>query len=145
MEIEILSVENLPSLMPLVAGLWSDGDIEEETDNFQQIIPAQDELCLLAREQEEYIGFIHVGIRQDYVEGAIDLPVAYVEAVYVKPAFQQQGIARKLMLAAEDWARKMGLSQLASDTSISNNTSIDFHKKIGFEEAARIVCFIKKL
>ncbi len=131
--------------MPLVSGLWNDADLSEETENFRQVLTSQEEVCFLAKEQDQYIGFIHVVIRHDYVEGATSSPVAYVEAVYVMPEFQRQGIAAKLMRRAEGWAREMGLRQLASDTSISNDLSIDFHKKVGFEEVERIVCFIKEL
>lgn len=28
---------------------------------------------------------MHLSIRNDYIEGAIDLPVAYIEGIYVKP------------------------------------------------------------
>lgn len=79
------------------------------------------------------------------MEGANDLPVAYLEGVYVKPNHQRQGIARKLIRVAEGWAKQKGVKQIASDAAVTNLTSIHFHKQIGFEEAARIVCFIKNL
>jgi aminoglycoside 6'-N-acetyltransferase I len=79
------------------------------------------------------------------VEGATESPVAYVEGVYVKPAYQSQGIAKKLIDQAVDWANQRGITQLASDTNITNLQSIHFHKKIGFIEVGRIVCYIKNI
>jgi aminoglycoside 6'-N-acetyltransferase I len=79
------------------------------------------------------------------VEGATESPVAYVEDVYVKPTYQRQGIAKKLIDQAEDWAKQKGITQLASDTNITNLQSIHFHEKIGFAEAERIVCYIKNI
>jgi aminoglycoside 6'-N-acetyltransferase I len=79
------------------------------------------------------------------VEGAAESPVAYVEGVYVKPDFQRQGFAKKLISVAEDWAKQKGLTQLASDTGVTNLQSINFHKEVGFTEAERIVCFIKNI
>jgi aminoglycoside 6'-N-acetyltransferase I len=38
-----------------------------------------------------------------------------------------------------------GYKELASDTEISNTQSIEIHKKLGFKETERVVCFLKKL
>jgi aminoglycoside 6'-N-acetyltransferase I len=145
MKIEIVSEENLKQLTELVLELWDDCSFEEEFVNYKSIIDSGKEVCYLVKDQESYIAFVHVSIRNDYVEGATDLPVAYVEGIYVKPNYQKQGIAKKLIKVAEDWANQMGLKQLASDTDIANSNSIDFHNKTGFIEVERIVCFIKKL
>jgi aminoglycoside 6'-N-acetyltransferase I len=145
MKIEIVSEENLKQLTELVLELWDDCSFEEEFENYKSIIDSGKEVCYLVKDQESYIAFVHVSIRNDYVEGATDLPVAYVEGIYVKPNYQKQGIAKKLIKVAEDWANQIGLKQLASDTDIANSNSIDFHNKNGFIEVERIVCFIKKL
>jgi aminoglycoside 6'-N-acetyltransferase I len=145
MKIEIVSEENLKQLTELVLELWDDCSFEEEFENYKSIIDSGKEVCYLVKDQESYIAFVHVSIRNDYVEGATDLPVAYVEGIYVKPNYQKQGIAKELIKVAEDWANQMGLKQLASDTDIANSNSIDFHNKNGFIEVERIVCFIKKL
>jgi len=43
------------------------------------------------------------------------------------------------------WARERGLTEMASDTWIDNETSIAAHKRLGYDEAERLVHFIKKL
>ena len=145
MTVEIISEANLKSLTKLTRELWPDCSFDEEFENYKHIIGARNEVCYLFKDRDEYIAFIQVSIRNDYVEGATDLPVAYIEAVYVKIEYQRQGIARKLIRVAEEWAKQKGVKQIASDTNITNLASINFHKKIGFEEAERIVCFIKDL
>jgi len=45
--------------------------------------------------------------------------------------------------AAEAWARKQGLKEIASDTQIDNTVSIQAHKVLGYEEVERLVCFRK--
>ena len=145
MQIEQLSIDNLTQLIELVLALWEDCEFEEEFENYKDIIDSENEICYLCKNQENYIAFIHVSTRNDYVEGAVDLPVAYVEGIYVKPTYQKHGIAKKLMNVAEDWAKQKGYKQLASDTEITNTGSIDFHKKMGFTEVERIVCLIKDL
>jgi aminoglycoside 6'-N-acetyltransferase I len=145
MTIEALSTTNLKVFIELVLELWNDCDFDEELENYQTLIGSDTEICYLAKIQGQYIAFIHLSTRHDYVEGADELPIAYVEGMYVEPNFQKQGIAKKLMRAAEDWAKQKGYKQIASDTSITNVASIEFHKKIGFTEVERIVCFIKDL
>ncbi len=145
MEIEILSTDNLSPLMELVLELWEDCSFDEELETYQNIIGSETAICYLVQDQGIYIAFIHVSIRHDYVEGSTALPIAYVEAVFVKPNYQKRGIAKMLMNIAEEWAKTMGLRQIASDTDLSNTASIEFHKSVGFVEVERIVCFIKEL
>jgi aminoglycoside 6'-N-acetyltransferase I len=145
MEIERLSISNLEQLVSLVLELWDDSVAKEENEYYKGKIGSEHEVCYLGKEQGNYIAFLHVSSRNDYVEGAADLPVAYVEAIYVKPDYQKQGIAEKLMLSGENWARQKGYRQLASDTDIANAAALHFHKKNGFAEVGRIVCFIKDL
>ncbi|MDH1882803.1 MULTISPECIES: aminoglycoside 6'-N-acetyltransferase [Empedobacter] len=145
MEIEQLSIDNLKQLTELVLELWIDCEFDEEFENYKRILGSESEICYLCKEAGDYIAFLHLSSRNDYVEGAKDLPIAYVEGIYVKSDFQKKGIAKKLMNYAENWAKQKGYNQIASDTNITNSVSIDFHKQIGFAEIERIVCFIKDL
>ncbi|GAB4188217.1 MAG: GNAT family N-acetyltransferase [Thermoflexibacter sp.] len=145
MEIEIVSAKNLSALIGLVLELWTECSYEEELKNYQSIIDSSHEICLLAKVQEQYIAFIHLTIRNDYVAGTTNSPVAYIEGIYVKPNFQKRGVAKALITVAENWAKQKGLKQIASDTEITNLSSIYFHKKVGFSEVERIVCFVKDL
>jgi aminoglycoside 6'-N-acetyltransferase I len=47
--------------------------------------------------------------------------------------------------AAEEWGRNMGCKEMASDTEITNQTSIAVHKAMKFNEVNRVVCFKKEL
>lgn len=89
----------------------------------------------------EAVAFISLSLRHDYVEGTASSPVAYLEGIFVKPAFRKQGIARKLIEFSKNWALERGCSELASDCELENKTSEVFHKKLGFEEANRLICF----
>ena len=145
MNIEILSSGNINHLVELVLELWPGCTFEEEVAFYKSIISSDTEICYLAREQATYMAFIHVSIRTDYVEGATALPIAYVEALYVKSPYQKRGVGKKLVDIGADWGREKGCKQVASDTELDNSASIDFHTKIGFTEANRIVCFIKDI
>ena len=145
MEIQKLSSENLKALIGLVLELWPDCNFDEEYDNYKSILNTKNEICFLVKENEDYIAFIHISIRNEYVEGANESQVAYIEAIYVKPIYQNAGLGKTLVNEAENWSRQKGCKEIASDTELHNINSISFHKKLGFKEVNRIICFIKKI
>ena len=65
--------------------------------------------------------------------------------IFVSPAYRRGGVAQKLTEACENWAKSMGCREFASDCEIENAESIAFHRRTGFSEVNRIVCFLKKL
>ncbi|MGH8854579.1 MAG: GNAT family N-acetyltransferase, partial [Telluria sp.] len=54
-------------------------------------------------------------------------------------------IAALLVLAAEQWAREQGCTEMASDAMIDNTASHAMHLALGFEETERVVYFRKPL
>jgi aminoglycoside 6'-N-acetyltransferase I len=102
------------------------------------------EVLVVDCDNEKLAGFIELNIR-NFAEGSRQAKVAYVEGWYVDEAYRNRGIGSRLMKAAEQWAFKQGYFELASDTEIDNQYSIELHKKLGFKETDRVVCFLKKL
>jgi aminoglycoside 6'-N-acetyltransferase I len=145
MEIEKVSRQNIELLTTLALELWPDCSFDEELTNGLRILGSETESLMLARERGDYVGFIQLSIRNDYVEGTTSGPVAYIEGLYVKPDFRGTGVGRMLVEAGERWGRMMGCRHYASDADLNNNESIKFHKKVGFDEANRIVCFTRKI
>jgi aminoglycoside 6'-N-acetyltransferase I len=90
------------------------------------------------------VGFVEVGIRK-YGEGCETSPIAYAEAVFVDEEARGQGLSLRLMRAAEEWAREKGFQEIASDTWLENEASIQMHLRLGYEEMERLVHFAKKL
>ena len=90
-------------------------------------------------------GFAEAGLRHDYVNGTESSPVAFLEGIYVAPAFRRTGVARQLVKAVEHWARQQGCNELASDTGITNIPSQKLHGALGFTETQRVVYFRKVL
>jgi aminoglycoside 6'-N-acetyltransferase I len=145
MTIETISEHNLRSLARLMFALWPDCSMDEELENCQTILTSEKEICYLVKGGDDYAAFIHLTIRVDYVEGADTSPAAYIEGMYVMDNYRHLGLGKKLIQAGEDWARKKGCRQLASDTEVDNAASIEFHKQNGFLEVNRVACFIKEL
>ena len=89
-------------------------------------------------------GFLEGGTRK-YADGCDTGPVAYIEGWYVDEDLRRKGVGGQLVRAMEDWARAQGLSEIASDTWLDNQSSIDAHIKLGYTEVERLVHFAKKL
>jgi aminoglycoside 6'-N-acetyltransferase I len=86
-----------------------------------------------------------MSLRFDYVEGANSSPVGYIEGIYVDEVHRYKGISRRLVEAGVEWSKSRGCREIASDTQIDNHASQEFHKRIGFKEAGRLVAFIKEI
>ena len=72
-------------------------------------------------------------------------PVGYLEGWYVAGEYRGLGIGRRLVSAAETWARGQGCREMASDTWIDNELSQRCHEALGFEVVDRCVHFRKRL
>ena len=89
-------------------------------------------------------GFVEIGSR-NYAEGCETTPVAYLEGWYVDPDVRRIGLGAELLKAAETWALAHGFSEIASDTELDNDVSLQAHIGLGFEEVERQICFKKRL
>ena len=72
-------------------------------------------------------GCIEVSLRDD-AEGCQTSPVAYIEGWYVDENIRRRTLGTRLVQAAEAWARRHGLQEMASDTQIENAVSIQAHQ-----------------
>ncbi|WP_423190324.1 aminoglycoside 6'-N-acetyltransferase [Alkalibacterium sp. f15] len=136
---------NIEKITQLAHLLWPEENInalKKEMNRFHRDSTSELFIC---EEIEEIIGFAHVQLRYDYVEGTISTPVGYLECIYVREAFRKQGIGKQLVEVCEDWSRFMDATEFASDVELVNEQSAEFHDSIGFKEVNRIVCYTKQL
>ncbi|RDC62177.1 aminoglycoside 6'-N-acetyltransferase [Adhaeribacter pallidiroseus] len=137
--------EHLEELVTMGIDLWPDYTAADLRTTFRQILASEKFIVFLYSYQEAFVGFLYVGLRTDYVEGSESSPTGYVEGIYVKPAFRRQGISRQLLQAGEAWVKAKGCTQMGSDIYSNNTVSYDFHTRVGFQETARLITFIKDL
>ena len=136
--------KDAPALGALAAKMW-DHPAEELAAEFESLLSEKEAACFLARDGERDIGFAQCQLRHDYVEGTEESPVGYLEGVYIEPEYRMQGCARALLYACEKWVKEMGCREFASDCELANQESLQFHLSAGFQEANRIICFVKTL
>ena len=145
MRIQKAEKKDLPALSALACLLWPDHGIDEMQAELERIMEKHDAAFFLAYAEETAIGFAQCQLRYDYVEGSDSSPTGYLEGIYVAPEYRHRGIGKKLLSECEQWARSLGCTAFASDCELGNAQSLQFHLKAGFEEANRIICFVKKL
>lgn len=145
LEIVLCQKEWIPYAAVLAGRLWPHDALPELERELFLLEESHRGVIFLARQRENWIGYAQCQLRFDYVEGTGTSPVGYLEGIYVEPAYRRQGVARSLLEACEAWAQTQGCTEFASDTEVSNSESRKFHKNTGFEEAAEIVHFRKKL
>jgi aminoglycoside 6'-N-acetyltransferase I len=90
-------------------------------------------------------GFLEVDLRSHADGCNPSRPVGYIEGWYVAENHRHEGIGKKLLAAAEDWARNQGCVEVASDTWIDNEVSQRAHEALGYEVVDRCVHYRKKL
>ena len=143
MMIRAIQASDKTEYLRMRQALWPEYDshAEELEGYFSKLSYAA---IVAERPNGKLCGFIDVGSRS-YAEGCETSPVAYIEGWYVDPDMQKQGIGRLLVQAAEAWAKGQGYTEIASDTWLENEGSINAHKALGYAEVERLVCFAKGL
>jgi aminoglycoside 6'-N-acetyltransferase I len=125
-------------------GVWPEAADEYLQFDMEEIFDSEKDAVFLAFADGQPAGMIEARLRE-YAEGCETSPVGYIEGWFVHGEFRGTGVAGELVRAAEDWARENGCTEMASDTWLDNEVSINAHKKLGYHEAERLVHFVKRL
>ncbi|MFA9558517.1 aminoglycoside 6'-N-acetyltransferase [Evansella sp. AB-rgal1] len=133
----------LDIVVSMALELWEDNTYEGLKKEYVRILHSKNETVFLSKIEDSFVGFIHVSVRHDYVEGTSTSPVGYVEGIYVNPNFRGKKVARELVNKGEQWAASKGCKEMASDIEQDNAVSYEFHRNIGFKEVNRLICFVK--
>ena len=144
-EPECAAVTDANTVAELACELWPGHTAEEMTAEFQTLLTEKEAAVFLLRLKGIAAGFAQCQLRHDYVEGTETSPVGYLEGIYVREIYRGKGIARRLLKACEDWAREQGCTEFASDCELTNAESQGFHQAVGFEEANRIIAYVRKI
>lgn len=143
MTIRPLQPRDLPAYFALRTALWPDSAADFELE-VSEILSKPHLASFVAEQNRQLVGFVEVSLR-DYAEGCESSPVGYLEGWYVSLEHRQKGIGRALVQAAEDWARRKGCTEMASDAELHNTQGQQAHRRLGYQEVERIVCFRKSL
>jgi aminoglycoside 6'-N-acetyltransferase I len=126
--------------------LWDESSDDEHRTEMLDIYEHHETQLVLVAETDggKLVGFLEASIRP-FVEDCHTDHVGYLEGWFVKPEYRNQGIGRRLVKTAEDWARGKGCTEMASDSEIGNDLSLQAHQNLGYEETSRLVHLRKDL
>jgi aminoglycoside 6'-N-acetyltransferase I len=131
--------------------LWPKTSVEEHARELTLILEGKFvttlPLVILVAEANngKLAGFLEIDLRSHADGCDPSRPVGYIEGWYVAEKYRQRGIGRKLLAAAEDWARRQGCVEVASDTWIDNEVSQRVHEALGYEVVDRCMHYRKTL
>lgn len=94
--------------------------------------PGPDSAIFVAEDENgKLAGFIHLQTEVDYFR---DEKYGYISDLAVDAPFEGQGIGRKLLETAEEWARTKGYRLLALYVFSGNRRARQLYEKYGFKE-----------
>ena len=126
--------------------LWDESSDDEHRTEMLDIYEHHETQLVLVAETDgkNLVGFLEASIRP-FVEDCHTDHVGYLEGWFVEEKYRKQGIGRKLVAAAENWARRKGCTEMASDSEIGNDLSLQAHQNLGYQETSRLVHLRKDL
>ena len=130
-------------LAEMAIQMWDSHTVDELETEFTETLNDKQSVFFIKYVNDVPVGFAQCGLRADYVEGTESSPVGYLEGIFVKKDYRNNGYAKELLLSCETWAKNIGCTEFASDCELDNIGSLKFHIAMGFEEANRIICFKK--
>lgn len=125
-------------------GIWPEAPDEFMSYDMDEILANEEYAVFFACVGETPIGLTEVTIK-DYAEGCETSPVGYLEGWFVQDEYRGKSVVGVMTRAAEEWARAKGVTEMASDTWLENESSIRAHVKLGYAEVERLVHFVKQL
>lgn len=144
-KIRLVEPDDEDEWLRLRLALWPNNTVDAHLAEMRELL--LDPTCatfVAAYENGSLVGFLEASARK-YADGCDTSPVGYIEGWIVDPIYQRQGIGRLLVQAAETWARQCEFSEMASDCLIDNETSLQAHLALGYEEVERLIHFRKPL
>jgi aminoglycoside 6'-N-acetyltransferase I len=138
--------EDTESWLVMRMALWPETDEPQHRREMAMMLSDDERFAVLVCQDPhgDLVGFAEVSLRA-WAEGCESSPVGYLEGWYVAEPARRQGIGRRLVAAAEDWARSRGCTEMASDTELANRVSETAHLRLGYQVAARVTAFRKRL
>lgn len=124
----VLSILNEVILNTTASYDYEPKSYEELSDWYQQKVKENVPL-IVAEHEGKVLGFGTYGP----FRSKVGYQFTVEHSIYVKPAYHGKGIGSQLLIELIELARKNGLKNMIAGIDASNNGSIAFHEKHGFE------------
>jgi aminoglycoside 6'-N-acetyltransferase I len=149
--IRFATLSDKEQLARLCEALWPETKAEHHATHLARILDRPSVLrfpatFIVAETGDRTLaGFLEVGLRS-HADGCDNSQaVGYIEGWFVADGHRREGIGKRLLAAAEDWARSQGCVEMASDALIDNQLSQSVHESLGYSVVDRCVHYCKPL
>ena len=138
-------------LVRMRTALWPDTSAEKHDREVLALLSGTAALTMplaifvAATNDGRAVGFLEVDLRSHADGCSPAQPSGYIEGWFVAEDYRQQGVGKKLVEAAEEWARGHGCIEIGSDALIDNEISQRAHQALGYEVVDRCVNYRKTL
>jgi aminoglycoside 6'-N-acetyltransferase I len=123
------------------AALWPDETLHVHAAAIDELLQSGEAWGFVAETVDgASVDFVEIVIRK-YANGCNTRPVAFLEGIWVRTRFRQQGVGARLLRRAEALLIASGFHELGSDTEIDNTQSQVVHLAWGFSETESVVYF----
>ena len=141
-----LAESDLSEWLRLRQLLWDQTSESDHKGEMVEIIENSDSQFLAVADMGDgrLAGFLEASIRP-HAEDCDTENVGYLEGWFVDAPYRRLGIGRRMVAAAEQWARTKGCREMASDAEINNAASQHAHSNLGYTETSRLVHLRKEL
>jgi aminoglycoside 6'-N-acetyltransferase I len=144
-KIRPLLPEDQTEWLRLRSALWPRHSHTDLVLEMEKILTDPEQPVFVAERPEGGLcGFLEVSIR-NWAEGCTSNRIGYLEGWYVDPDWRNMRIGRKLVEAAEKWAKEKNCFEMASDTDFNYPLSPEAHARLGYLEVKRTIHFRKVL
>ena len=141
-----LAESDLSEWLRLRQLLWDQTSESDHKGEMVEIIENSDSQFVAVADMGDgrLAGFLEASIRP-HAEDCDTENVGYLEGWFVDAPYRRLGIGRRMVAAAEQWARTKGCREMASDAEINNAASQHAHSNLGYTETSRLVHLRKEL
>lgn len=99
-------------------------------DFLKQDLEETQPIILVIKEQTDVAGFLHLQTETDWLTGEKQ---GYISRIVVAEVFEGKGFGKKLMAAAETWARENNYATLGLNVFAANKKALRFYHQLGYE------------
>lgn len=142
-EATIADIPALVQLLNLLFSIEADFSFDEERQSrgLALMIESAQGCLLVAQDQGRIVGMCSGQLTISTAEGGVAL---LVEDVVILMPWRRMGLGRSLMAELERWAMQRGVTRLQLLADLTNQSALNFYKKIGWDNT-QLICLRKRL
>ncbi len=120
-------------------GKLEDQDWSRLHQALREIFTNKDAVIFLAERSGHIIGLVEVYYRQDDKANPLIVThqYAYLQSIMVSEPYRKLGIGKRLMEAAQQWAREKGATEMRLDVWEFNQGALRFYEEMGYHSLRR--------